>query len=100
MSDEIASLVFFVFFCLTFILQLIMWYKRGRFLKRTRAQKTFSRIEEMETMLQIIIPIKLAGVYGKQFESLRKSAVAASNYWIVSLLLTIIIPIIISKFTK
>jgi hypothetical protein len=57
-------------------------------------------IEEFGTMLQIVIPARLTSVTCGQFENLRKSAATASYYWIVSLLSTLIVPIILFNLTK
>jgi hypothetical protein len=100
MSQEIATGTFYILTIVTVILQLVMWYKRNKFLRTIKEQKTNSKIEEIETMLRVVIPIRLSGVKGGQFENLRKSAVTASNYWIASLLLTLIVPIILFNLIK
>jgi hypothetical protein len=76
-----------------------MWYKRNKFIRAIKATTT-SKIEELATMLQVVIPVRLRSVDGGQFENLRKSAVTVSNFWIVSMLLTLIVPIILSNLIK
>jgi hypothetical protein len=97
MSQEIATGTFYLLTMVTLALQLVMWYTRSKFLRTIKGQKNNSKIEELETMLRVVIPIHLTNVNGGQFENLRKSAVTASNCWIASLLLTLIVPIILFK---
>lgn len=100
MSQEIATGTFYILTIVTVVLQLVMWYKRNKFLRTIKDSKNNSKIEELETMLRVVIPIRLTSGKGGQFENLRKSAVTASNYWILSLLLTLIVPIILFNLTK
>ena len=100
MSQEIATGTFYALTVVTGVLQLVMWYRRHKFLRTIKGPNSNSKIEELETMLQIVIPIRLTSVKDGQFENLRKSAVTASNYWILSLLLTLIVPIILFNLTK
>ena len=106
MSQEIATGAFYVLVMVTMALQFVMWYRRNKFLRMIKGQQgqlinfKGSRIMEMETMLQIIIPVKLDIVHGGQLEDLRTSAVRASNYWVASLMLTLILPIILFNLTK
>jgi hypothetical protein len=100
MSQEIATGTFYLLTIVTVVLQFVMWHKRSKFLRTIRGQKTTSKFEEMETMMRVIIPIRLTRIKGGQFENLRKSAVTASNYWIVSLAVTLILPIILFKMIK
>jgi hypothetical protein len=95
-----ATGTFYMLIFVTVVLQLIMWHKRNKFLRMIKGQTNHSKIEKLETILRVVIPIRLTSTEGGQFENLRKSAVAASNYWIVSLLLTIIAPIILFNLTK
>jgi len=81
------------------VLQIIMWYKRGKFL-RTINTTADSKIGKLGTMLQVVIPLRLTTSPDGQFKNLRKAAVTASNYWIVSLLLTLIVPIILFNLTQ
>ena len=106
MNQEIVTGTFYILVGVTIVLQFIMWYKRNKFLRTIKGQQgklinfKGSRIEEMGTMLQIMIPVKLDIVHGGHLVELRKSAVKASNYWILSLLLTLILPIILINLTK
>ena len=100
MSQEITTGTFYILAIVTMVLQVIMWYRRNKFLRTIKRPKANSKIEELETMLRVIIPIRLTNVKGGQFENLRKSAVIATNYWKVSLLLTFIVPIILFNLTK
>src|SRR5687768_2430309 len=106
MSQEIATGTLYILVMVTMVLQFVMWYRRNKFLRTIKGQQgklinfKGSRIAEMGTMLQVVIPFKLDIVQGGQLEELRKSAVKASNYWIVSLILTLILPIILFNLTK
>lgn len=102
MRQEIATGTFYILVTVTMVLQFVMWYRRNKFLRTLNAQQAKLingkrlRISELGTMLKIIIPVKLDTVHGGQIEELRKSAVKASNYWVVSLILTVFLPILIS----
>src|SRR5687767_10891462 len=100
MNLEIATGTFYILIIVTVVLQFVMWYKRNKFLRTIKGSKNNSKIEELETMLRVVIPIRLTNVKDGQFENLRKSAVIASNYWIVSLLLALMVPIILFNLTK
>jgi hypothetical protein len=106
MSQEIATGTAYILVMVTMVLQFFMWYRRNKFLRTIKGQQgklinfKGSRVEELGTMLRIVIPVKLDNVDGGQIEELRKSAVKASNYWIISLLVTIILPIISFNLTK
>lgn len=99
MSKEIPTLIFYSLVLVTMVLQLIMWYKRNKFFRTTRTT-TDSKIANLGTLLEIVIPVRLTRTPDKTFAPLRKSAVTASNYWIVSLLLTLIVPIILFILTE
>jgi hypothetical protein len=106
MNQEIATGTFYILVIVTLVLQIIMWYRRNKFLRTVKGQRgqiiNFKgpRIEELGTMLQTVFPVKLDNVQDGQLQELRKSAVKASNYWMVSLFLTLILPIILSNLTK
>jgi hypothetical protein len=105
MNQEIATGTFYILAILTFTLQLLMYYRRGKFLRTSKGQREIinfkgRKIEELVTLLRIVIPVKLTSVKDGQLEQLRKSAVTASNYWIVSLLLTFVLPLILFNLTK
>jgi magnesium-transporting ATPase (P-type) len=98
MNQEIATMAFFVLVLITVLLQFIMWNRRRTFLRALETPK--SRFEELTMMLEIIIPIKLRSAGNNpQLDVLRKSAVKASIYWMISLLLTFLIPVILFRLT-
>lgn len=99
MSQEIATGTFYFLVTVTLVLQIIMWYKRDKFLRTIKTDPD-SKIEKLGTMLRTVIPVRLPMTPNGQFENLRRRAVKVSNYWIVSLLLTFIVPIILFNFTK
>ena len=104
MNQEIATGTFYILAILTVTLQFLMYCRRGKFLRTSKGQGQIinfkgSKIEELATLLRIVIPVKLTSVKDVQLEQLRKSAVTASNYWIVSLLLTFVLPLILFNLT-
>ncbi len=101
MSGEITTIFFYILCFLTVTLQAIMWYTRSRFLKAISERGLpGSKLADLETMLRIVIPIKLNKVNDQGTEQLRRSAVKASNYWLISLLLTLILPPILFGLTN
>jgi hypothetical protein len=106
MSQEIATTTFYILVIVTVVLQIIMYYKRNKFLRTIKGQHGHvinfkgSQIEEMWMLLQIVFPIKLDTVQGGQLQELRKSAVKATNHWIVSLIFTLTLPIILFTLIK
>lgn len=103
MNQEIATGTFYALIVATLALQFAMCYKRSRFLRsikvRTGQKLKGSKIEALRTMLRIVIPVKLHPG-GGHLEALRKSAVRVSIYWMISLALTLIVPVIIFNLLK
>jgi hypothetical protein len=105
MSNEIATWIFYILVMVAMVLQVFMWHKRSRFLRAAKERQLTnlnrsSRVENFEIMLLTVIPTKLRAVSGGQFEELRKSAVKATNYWIVSLMLMLLLPILLFNLFK
>lgn len=55
---------------------------------------------QVGAILLIVLPLKLDVVKEKPLCELRKSAVKVSNYWIASLVSTLILPIVLSGLTR
>ena len=105
MSQEIATWTFYILVIVTMVLQIIMWYRRNKFLRTIKGQQgqliNFKgpQLEELGIMLQIVFPVKLDKVKEGRLQELRKSAVKASRYFLISLLVTLILPIILFNLT-
>jgi hypothetical protein len=105
MSFEIATITFYILVFVTVTLQLSMHFRRAKFLRAIKEQQgplinlKGPRIERFVIMLQIFLPIKLATGNTEAHENLRKSAVRASIYWVISMLLTFILPVILFNLT-
>jgi len=105
MNQEIATWTFYILAIVTMLLQVDMWFKRNKFLRTIKGQAgpivnfRGSSMEELGIMIQIVFPLKLDTAHTEPMEELRKSAVKASRYWIVSLLLTLILPILLFNLT-
>jgi hypothetical protein len=80
-----------------------MYIDRAKFIRTLKRHKTNSidtngsRIEQLGQMMQIFLPIKLESTTDEKIDELRISAIKSSRYWIVSLLTTLILPILLNK---
>lgn len=106
MASTITTMTFYTLAIVTVVLQLTMYFKRAEFLrtiKKPEGLKTNLKgfvIQDLGTMLQIIFPVKLESTQNGQMNELRKSATKFSTYWIISLLTTLILPILIFKLLE
>lgn len=105
MTPEIITVTFYILVIITITLQLIMYFERARFLRTLQGQPVIAfrreaTIRELTTKLRIWFPTKLPRASDPRLEELRRSAVNASNYWMISLSVTLIIPAILSQFLE
>jgi hypothetical protein len=101
MSSTITTFIFLALGLLTSILTVIMYLHRSRFIRTLKGQKnSFVNIsihnpDGFMTMLQIYFPVKLENVEGEKLEQLRDTAVKSTRRAMISLLITIPMPVII-----
>jgi hypothetical protein len=105
MTSTIATVLFFVLALVTIALQLMMYADRAKFLKTIKGQKGLfsfsgSSIDRLATMMQIVFPVKLEIATDEKLNKLRESAVKTSRYWMISLLATLMLPIILFKLLE
>jgi hypothetical protein len=102
MSTEVITVTFYVLVFVTVVLQFIMYFTRAKFLQALNKKPIVNfrkpRIEDMSTMLMLHLPVKLPPANDDQLKKLRKFAVRASTCWMISLLITLAAPIILSRF--
>lgn len=102
MTSTITTVSFFVLALVTMALQLMMYVDRAKFLRTLKGQKGLfslsgSSIDRFGTMMQIIFPVKLEIVTDEKLNKLRESAVNSSRYWVISLFVTLTVPILLFK---
>jgi hypothetical protein len=80
-----------------------MYVDRARFLKALKGQNGLfyslsgSGIDRLGTVIQIIFPVKLEIVKDEKLNKLRESALRSSRYWMISLFVTLTLPILLFK---
>lgn len=103
---EIETVTFYALLLVTVILQLTMYFERARFLKTLKGKSALRvkplglPILDLGIMIQIVFPVRLEKVESQPLIGLRAAATKYTTYWIISLSITLVLPILISKLLE
>jgi hypothetical protein len=91
MTNEIVTALFYFLFGVTAFLQLIMYYRRNKFLQALYSLAPKKKGHEMEIALQVVIPMTLKDDSRLALQSLRLRAIKATRFWFISLILSFVV---------
>jgi len=103
MSSEITTWTFYILFLVTIMLQMTRYSTRAKFFTALNRKSGLRinlkgvRVEDLRTAIQIVFPVRLESVQDEHLNELKKTATKFSTYWIISLLTTLILPILMYK---
>lgn len=106
MISAITTVTFVVLTLVTAFLGVIMCLDRAKFVRALRRQTgvfpNFVRSgpSELLALIQIFFPVKLEAASGERTKALRDAAVTSTRYAMISLLITIIVPVILFKILE
>jgi hypothetical protein len=106
MNSIVATTTFYVLVFVTLTLQFIAVGKRAKFLKAVKGQRgpliklRQPVFERSIIMFQLFSPFKLPADKSGRYEKLKRSAEGMSVYCVISLLLTLLLPVLLFNLTS